>query len=554
MAENQTGSEYTYEQTANILSEMLSDEINEFYNHLCERQDLSQVLIAKLQDWMIVPGGDQVFTLVDAPKINRIIHFLLETEIQDQDISEALSHVRDVKRSRRGYLYRKIKEEAGLIEKTSKNGTNMLEAEWKALNNPLIREKIYKSKEAFIEARLKEVNDWYNSPTWYIFQFPYFSTLSSKKQVENFLIDLQCEVLELIYKNFYKNVFGFVTKTPDMMLGSHSGSPVVSWVSTSMNLNYETRNDRVLVYETISQSATADTRIVVAEVMMDCSTEEKAKAAVLKVQEDYESGALTKTFDTEDFAILTAIYNNMDLKSANGDTPIYLTAKGLMSDVHSDMTSAPRRRLYVDAMTRLNKIASMRIISSTYDNKGKLISVGNVSYFDFRIQIEGRNGDEGYVTVYQTTDGSLVPGTNVFENLDMEEFNKMRIELYPSLWMREQWRENVHDVVYSQTYRRISSQKGKFLFQLIHKERMRIYPESGVDITLKFFRDNLRSNQSASRLKKEIIEELENFKKSKIMVEDYTSKKGSIHIDFLPFTATEHQIYKTENIIDVNPL
>lgn len=546
-SQSTSSSEYTFEQTASILSGMLSEDIIDFYNYLCSNNALSQALIAKLKDWVLSPNGNNLFTLVDPPQIKVVIHFILDTEIQDLDISEALTHQRELKKSRRGYLFRKIKSEVGVIEQTSKNGSHMIADEWAALSNPLIRERKYTSKEEFYAARLAEVTDWYNAPVCYLFKFPYFSTISAKKQVEAFLIDLQYEVLELIYKNFYKNVFGFVTKTPDMMLGSNSGAPVVSWASSAMDLKYETKPDRVIVYETVAKGTASDTRIVVAEVLQDCSTEEKANAAVMKVKDDFEKGVLTRTFDTEDFAILTAIYNNMDLKSANGDTPVHISAKSLVSDIHSDI-AAPRKRVYVDSLSRLNKIASMHIISSSYDNKGKLLSAGTVSFYDLGIRIEGRDGSDGSVTVYQTTDGNLSPGSSIFANLDMEDFNNMVIDVYPSLWMREQWREGVHDVVYSQSYRQIASQKGKFLFQLIHKERMRIYPETGVDITIKFFRDNLRSNQSTTRLKKEILEELSYFKDNHIMVADYIGKKGSVHIDFLPFTQTEHQIYKTDDI------
>lgn len=544
---NQTGTEYTYEQVAGILAGMLSEDILTFYNHLCTIPELSQELISKLQDWLLIPGGDQLFNPIDAPKIDKVIHFILETEVQYQDVSDMYSRIKNIKRNRRMYLYRKIREEAGLIGQFSKKGTHMLENEWQALNNPFIREKLYESKETFLRARLTEINEWYNSPTGYIFQFPYFSTLAFKKQIESFLIDLKCEILSLICEHFYKNVFGFVTKTPDILLGSDFNSPVVSWVSSTMNLNYETRSDRVIVYETIAQSEIADTRIVIAEVKMDCSTEAKANAAILKVQNDYENGVLSKTFDTEDFAILTTVFNNIDLKSANGEAPVCMTANSLLAYIHSDIAS-PRKRNFVDAISRLNKIASMRITSNSYDNKGRLVSFGKISYFDLIIRIENRKSDNGSVAVYQTTDGSSDFESDIFASLDMDAFSNMSIELYPSIWMKNQWKEKVHDVVYSRAYQQITSQKGKFLFQLIHRERMRVYPESSVDITMKFFRDNLRSNQGLTRFRKEILNELETFKQNAIMVKDYSATSGYIHIDFFPFSSIEHQVYKTDSI------
>lgn len=512
---NPTGTEYTYEQAATIFAGMLSEDILTFYNHLCTVPELSQELISKLQDWLLIPGGDQLFNPIDAPKIDKVIHFILETEVQYQDVSDMYSRIKNIKRNRRMYLYRKIREEAGLIGQFSKKGTHMLESEWQALNNPFIREKLYESKEVFLQARLTEISEWYNSPTGYIFQFPYFSTLSFKKQIESFLIDLKCEILSLICEHFYKNIFGFVTKIPDILLESDFNLPVVSWVSSTMNLNYETRSDRVIVYETIAQSEIADTRIVIAEVKMDCSTETKANASILKVQSDYENSALTKTFDTKDFAILTAVFNNIDLKSANGDIPVRMSAKSLLTDIQSNIAS-PKKRNFVDVLSRLSEIASMCITSNLFDNKGRWISSDRVPFFDLKMRIEDRNDDEQSAIIYQIIDCNSDFEKDMFNLLNQDDFNKMSIELYPALWIKNQWRENIHNVVYSQVYKQIPSQKGKFLFQLIHRERMRVYPESSVDITMKFFRDNLRSNQGLTRFRKEILNELETFKQNAI--------------------------------------
>ena len=154
------GIEYTYEQVSTVLLGMISSRIVSFYDSKKRDNDFCSTLLDEIRVWLL---EKEFFFDADVPEIERVIYYILDTELGEpdvsDDVSDALEHTRMLIRSRRQYLYRKIREEMGEIE-ISKQGSQFIETEWLAITNPALRNRPDMSREEFFQSRFEECTLW----------------------------------------------------------------------------------------------------------------------------------------------------------------------------------------------------------------------------------------------------------------------------------------------------------------------------------------------------------------------------------------------------------
>lgn len=266
--------------------------------------------------------------------------------------------------------------------KPTPNNPKFIETEWAKLNDPYIRssknaEITLGSKEEFFETRKEQIRTWFKNPESYLFEFLYFNTLPAKRRVNSFLQDLSVDVYTLICNDFYRNKFGFMTKSPDLNFGI-TDLPIVNWQSSTPKLQFEAADNRIKVFEVLKEENDSTVRIIVDEVAADCSTEDKKETAILKLEEEYNAGTRVKTLDTKDLAIYSVIFNDMTIESATSDA-LKVTLPDLAGDLYGHDAQLTKK-MYSDLLNRLNKLAHMRISSTVQDENGNLLSDSVISF------------------------------------------------------------------------------------------------------------------------------------------------------------------------------
>lgn len=521
--------------SAHELYSLLPTHLIEIYeNNLTE---MKMPLYSNIGDWLCNNGFSTQLEL----SLENIILYLLDCIVGSSE-QASLALYKKQKRNKKDYLMRSVEKE--LKDPSKKN--RFIVAEWDLLNKPQLKMSAplnYSEFEEFKKDRYMQILEWYKDPSSFLSDFLYFSVLAPKRKMLCFLDDLGVTIFTIICTEFYRSRFGYLTKSPDVTFGVQ-GDPILNWQSSTMNLSYDSDGSKITVYELLGNDDSMNKHcLIIDEIKCDCSTPEKEKAAIERINEEYASGVRMRTLDAADFSILTAILNNMTLESATSE-PLVISFRELYNDIFSKYE---RRRKYPDFLYRLFKLGKIKISSYIQDAQtGNNIGGDIISFYDMTYEIPTSQAPKPTLTKTILSD-RIMPDVSSFS---FEEMDTMILTLSLSNFMKEQWQTGLHSYVSSHLYKQINTQHGKLLFQILQGERVRIYPETKIQLTMEYFSRKFRfSVSNTNRLKKDIISEIEQLKQMNAAVADYSVFRTYIEITFIPLSDFEKIKYK----VNVSP-
>lgn len=575
--------DYTIEETASALLDELPPKVITYFNNSFESNciALSEFLTS---NWIT---NDNIVNVFDNNiSLQTIVEYVLWESLvrppkpgfQPLNEREALEHYVQLRKSRKDYLYRTIRREIpdNNLEKKPRT-TRFLEESWEALNNPYLKAAGDSSvpnitKEEYMAQELEKVTKWHHDNDSFLFEFPYFDVLPAKRRVACFIQDVGWQIFLTICTKFYRQKFGFVTRSPDANFGMHqvpgmeNAIPLVNWQSSAIsvnNLKYEATDSSVMVYELFRMGEGAELRYIV-EIIdnLDCSTSEKKEHEIARIRNEYLTQKRVGHLDSTDFAIYTAILNNMTYDIATGKSDLIITFMELAHDVYGSESSISLKKC-TSLFKRLQKLQDMRISSSLQDENKVPIHSSVVTFFTFEHGVYGDFATKGSRSKSKSLSESKMSSVDFkFAEIDMSgnaiisnvelltksHYNNMILKITPSDYMKSEWQQGIHSSISSSAYQNITSQKGKMLLQLLQKERLKAYPAVSVNINCMDLLAQIKiSSGTERRFKNEVIQELDNFKELGIVVDDYSLTRNTFHIIFIPLSEKEKIMFKIKN-------
>lgn len=558
---------FTLDELSLILASTLPNEVTEYYSSsLSENQIAIEEYLA--DNWLTHINDPFNDAAKDLCKIETIIAYLLwkvftyPTMTGSQPLTEraALEHYSLLKKNRKDYLYRTVQEE--YVGKKKPRAPQYIEESWNAVNSPYLKNSNIScnlTKEEYYKQEFSLVSDWHSDSSSYIFNFPYFSAIKAQRRVACIIIDIAWCVFTKICKDYYRNRFGFITKSPDMVFGlnnlKQTNSPIINWQSSSISINdlsFEATDDTITIYEVLNSETEPQLRIIIDVIHnVDCSTPAKRNKELLQLKNDYINGKKIGHLDAMDFSIITAILNNMTYDIAVGRSDLIMTFNELAYDIIADDSKLTVKRCD-DIFQRLLKIQKMNLVYYEHDKNGIPTMGEGLDFFKFKYVISGdyfkkgdRSRNNSSITISKTLDLSGEANITNIENLTKPHYNNMILQFTPSEYLKKQWITGTHTLISSRTYKQVTSQKGKLLLPILQQERLKIYPCLETNLSLMFIKMQIRTSSGHDgRFKKEIISELENLKESGIIIKDYTVNRSSFDIEFNPFNAEEKLMFK----------
>ena len=260
---------HSIEKLSHILSTHIPAEVKNFYSQKfpCIKEDI----LAFLQEnWYSHSPVD--YTILDISRISTIIHYILWNAYeypllngsQSKSEDDSLEDYRLAKKNKKDFLYRVIREEYEVftgkraVDKRPRT-TKYLNESWSANTNAFLSTQLVTiSQEEYYNQEYEKVHQWHKVTADYIFHFPYFDTLPAKSKVLYIIQDIGWIVFNIIKTEFYGNIEGYLTKTPDLSLGMKKLSmPIVNWQSSPIALNdlsFEADDNSITVSEIITNN------------------------------------------------------------------------------------------------------------------------------------------------------------------------------------------------------------------------------------------------------------------------------------------------------------
>lgn len=546
------------------MTDLLPEKLLQFYNEYISLK-CSEVINDYIFEKYIVPAG-LIFRNIDID-LNILISYLLWDALDNENglklnEREAMDYYTQKKKNRKKYLHKVVRQEY-LGKTTPQNPRHMRNGYMNItspyclgqLSNPALSNL---TERAFFDREYERVEQWYKSAEAYIYEYPYFSALSIKKQIEDYLVDLGYFTFSIICKDFFRNRYGFATRSADIGYTAINDTEdevpaIVNWQDSVISvddLRYEATKDSILVYELIP-SASGNVRIIVDIIHnVDCTSQSKKEYEIAKIKEAYRSGRRISHLDTLDHSIITALINNINFSIAAGRENILITFSELAKDVYgTDITLTLKRSKQL--FNRLLKLQKMNISFSERNSEGVPIYGRGIDFFNFEYTVAGdfNTGNTQMIAASSLTKDIDISGNADISNTDLlvkDHYNNMLLSITPSEYLRGQWLNGIHTMS-TKAYKSIQSQKGKLLYQLLQEERLKIYPINQAKITIMFLKSKIRiTSGTESRFKADIVQELSNLVTNHILVSDFKINRTSFDINFLPIDANERILYKLD--------
>ena len=556
--------DYTRNDISTIMTSFLPENIFNYFSNLTDRH--ASELYDYLLEKYIIPGK-LIFEAKNCViTLESLISYLLWDTFDNENgpkltEREAMDHYTQKKRNRKKYLHKIVKQEYS--GNTTPQNPMHLHNGYIGITNPYCMDKLsnlnlsHLSEQAYFDQEYKKVEEWYKASSSAICDYPYYHTLSAKKQIEDFLIDLGYNIFSIICNEFFRNRCGIVTRSADLTYKPSSATEntpaIVNWQGSSISvddLRYEAQKNNIVVYELIP-SDTGTVRIIVDIIHnVDCSSKSKAATEIERIKSAYQSGARISHLDALDHSIITALINNINFSIATGRENILITFPELAKDVYgsnSPLTLKKSKQLF----TRLQKLQKMNISFSEQNTEGIPIYGRGIDFFNFEYSVSNSFSKDCVPSPVSTTKDIDISGNADIANIDLlvkDHYNNMLLSITPSEYLRSQWLNGMHTVMSTKAYKSISSQKGKLLYQLLLEERLKIYPQEQAKLTLMYLKSRIRiTSGTETRFKNDIKQELSNLITNRILVKDFKVSRTSFDITFLPLDDNERILYKLDN-------
>lgn len=521
------------ETITNIIEENISDKIRSFYQEVFLNDfDLRSQIYTEMGEWC-TEKKLRVFDL----DLTQLILYTIEMGVTSStNIDQALSNYLESRRTQKKYRFRLIKEELEIDgHKPTKRNKRLVTAEaenyffLKQVGSPVIQEN-FNTKEEYIRFRYEYIKKWFENRASYLIDFTYFRSLQVRSQAKDFLIDLACDVLTYIKEEMYGSLEGYLTSLPTNIFDApffgyrqEKVHPITSIQDGQIEVVDEYAYDGNIIQTVIKSISYDKNKGVDPEVLSE------------KLVEDFTINKNSKILDSKDLQLLANVCSNITASVLNEDS-LTISLQTLCKQFYRKKTI--RTREYIDTLKRLERLSEYTLKASRHTDSGfeKMI----IHFFDIHYHIPTESGPN------KNIDEEIIEFLKD-ETITGFDYSDAVIQFNIGKSIKDSWRENQIQRVYSKLYNQIESQESKakaFLF-ILEGERLRIYPEGELTLPYSFFLNKLRfSSENLSKIKKEIGKNLDSLKDQHILLEDYVLKKTGVSLKFYPFSQTERMVYR----------
>ena len=521
------------ETITNIIEENISDKIRSFYQEVFLNDfDLRSQIYTEMGEWC-TEKKLRVFDL----DLTQLILYTIEMGVTSStNIDQALSNYLESRRTQKKYRFRLIKEELEIDgHKPTKRNKRLVTAEaenyffLKQVGSPVIQEN-FNTKEEYIRFRYEYIKKWFEKRASYLIDFTYFRSLQVRSQAKDFLIDLACDVLTYIKEEMYGSLEGYLTSLPTNIFDApffgyrqEKVHPITSIQDGQIEVVDEYAYDGNIIQTVIKSISYDKNKGVDPEVLSE------------KLVEDFTINKNSKILDSKDLQLLANVCSNITASVLNEDS-LTISLQTLCKQFYRKKTI--RTREYIDTLKRLERLSEYTLKASRHTDSGfeKMI----IHFFDIHYHIPTESGPN------KNIDEEIIEFLKD-ETITGFDYSDAVIQFNIGKSIKDSWRENQIQRVYSKLYNQIESQESKakaFLF-ILEGERLRIYPEGELTLPYSFFLNKLRfSSENLSKIKKEIGKNLDSLKDQHILLEDYVLKKTGVSLKFYPFSQTERMVYR----------
>ena len=521
------------ETITNIIEENISDKIRSFNQDVFFNDfDLRSQIYTEMGEWC-TEKKLRVFDL----DLTQLILYTIEMGVTSStNIDQALSNYLESRRTQKKYRFRLIKEELEIDgHKPTKRNKRLVTAEaenyffLKQVGSPVIQEN-FNTKEEYIRFRYEYIKKWFENRASYLIDFTYFRSLQVRSQAKDFLIDLACDVLTYIKEEMYGSLEGYLTSLPTNIFDApffgyrqEKVHPITSIQDGQIEVVDEYAYDGNIIQTVIKSISYDKNKGVDPEVLSE------------KLVEDFTINKNSKILDSKDLQLLANVCSNITASVLNEDS-LTISLQTLCKQFYRKKTI--RTREYIDTLKRSERLSEYTLKASRHTDSGfeKMI----IHFFDIHYHIPTESGPN------KNIDEEIIEFLKD-ETITGFDYSDAVIQFNIGKSIKDSWRENQIQRVYSKLYNQIESQESKakaFLF-ILEGERLRIYPEGELTLPYSFFLNKLRfSSENLSKIKKEIGKNLDSLKDQHILLEDYVLKKTGVSLKFYPFSQTERMVYR----------
>ena len=521
------------ETITNIIEENISDKIRNFYQEtFLEDYKLRGRIHAEMGEWCT-----EKKLSVAALDLNFLIMYTIDMAIAaSSSIDAAFKKYSEQRRAQKKYWFGLIKEELGIDGLTpTKNNRRLVSEEasnyffLKRVGAPVISGD-FPSEEAYIAYRYETIRNWFSNRESYLIDYAYFRSLRIASQAKAFLIDIACEVLTYIKEEMYGSLEGYLTSLPTTVFEApffgyrqEKAHPKAEILDGEIQVIDEYQHDGNLI-QTVMKSINYDE-----DAVMD-----PAEIGD-KLLEEFQLSKQAKILDSKDLQLLASVCSNITASVLTEDS-LTISLQTLCKQFYRKKTI--RTREYIDTLKRLEKLSEYTLKASRYNDNvyEKMI----IHFFDIHYHIPTESGPN------KNIDEEIVEFLKD-DTITGFDYSDAVIQFTMGKTIKDSWRENQIQRVYSKLYNQIESQESKvkaFLF-ILEGERLRIYPQDELMLPYSFFLNKLRfSSENLSKIKSEIKKNLDFLKDQGILLESYEMKKTGVSVKFYPFSPTEQLVYR----------
>jgi len=550
---------------SHILTTHIPDDVKNFYSaKYNELQD--GVCLFLSTNWYGNTSAD--YSHLSPSAISTLVHYVLWEAYEHPVIKgeppmsadDAYNDYRLAKKNKKDFLHRVIREEYEVftgkqsLDKRPKT-TKYLHESWTVNSNPFLGDKQVKITQlAFYQQEYEKVRNWHKNHSDYIFHFPYFDTLPIKSRVLYIIQDIGWLVFNIIKNEFYGNLEGYLTKTPDLNFGiKTSGLPLVNWNASPISLQdlrFDSTEDSVTVYEVLENGGVQVKIIVDIIRNLDCSTPEKKTECIDKIRKQYESGERVGRLDTTDYTILAVLLNLMNYEIVTGKKDFTVSFIELALRVYSDETSISLKKCNA-FFERLVKLSKMSLSFAEMDESGVSITGGIRDFFTLKryfISSFSSGGKEDFYVPksleYDLTGEASILNTS---NFTKDHYNHMTLLIEPGEYLKSQYISHLSVDISTKVYQSLPSSKAKVLIKILIEDRLRNLDTLTSRLSMIFLQTQIRvASGAVKRLKQEIVDILYFLKTNSILIKDYKVNRTSFDIYYLNLSYHEKLIYGYE--------
>ena len=354
-------------------------------------------------------------------------------------------------------------------------------------------------------------------------------------------------MLSLITRKFFGKFDGGLTSIPPELLQG-----VFSFKKSSLNIELSQEEDRIYAKDrytyTEEDGSSTQLETILKEYELDKSIIEMEEADKLALIEQMKSEiSFGDALDSDELNALAVIYSSINAQVL-AESRIHANGRLLCCQILGKNNIRERDSKAV--LASIDKLANYRLRRIVQDQQGNVKGKSVFNFFEYNLIDEREDGsnDDHIVQaeIGETSSSEFISKTLPDEILAGDKWS---IDIFPSVWLKETWKQNKNTEIYTKLYNQIGSSKTKTFMMFLQNGRMENFPQSKILFTWPSIKNHFRMhNLKLSAVKKELVPQLKTLMEEGIMVKQYTFTSSGMEVEFLPFTEIEKMLYQIYNI------